>query len=82
MMRIITGKAKGVRLATLPGDAVRPTTEMAKEGVFSAIQFDLAGKSFLDVFAGSGQMGLEAISRGASSCTFVDSSEDSLKVVR
>jgi 16S rRNA (guanine(966)-N(2))-methyltransferase RsmD len=82
MMRIITGKAKGVRLVTLPGDAVRPTTEMAKEGVFSAIQFDLAGKSFLDLFAGSGQMGLEAISRGAQSATFVDASEDALKVVR
>ncbi len=82
MMRIITGKAKGVRLTALPGDAVRPTTEMAKEGVFSAIQFDLAGKRFLDLFAGSGQMGLEAISRGASCCTFVDCSEDSLKVVR
>lgn len=82
MMRIITGKAKGVRLATLPGDAVRPTTEMAKEGIFSAIQFDLAGKSFLDLFAGSGQMGLEAISRGAERCTFVDCSEDSLSVVR
>ena len=82
MMRIITGKAKGVRLATLEGDAVRPTTEMTKEGVFSAIQFDLAEKSFLDLFAGSGQMGLEALSRGASSCTFVDCSEDSLKVLR
>ncbi|MBR3836515.1 MAG: 16S rRNA (guanine(966)-N(2))-methyltransferase RsmD [Clostridia bacterium] len=82
MMRIITGKAKGVRLYTLPGDAVRPTTEMAKEGIFSAIQFDLAGKTFLDLFAGSGQMGLEAISRGATSCTFVDCSEDSLKAVR
>ncbi len=82
MMRIITGKAKGVRLATLAGDAVRPTTEMAKEGIFSAIQFDLAEKSFLDLFAGSGQMGLEAISRGAKSATFVDCSEDSLKVVR
>ncbi|MBR2634216.1 MAG: 16S rRNA (guanine(966)-N(2))-methyltransferase RsmD [Clostridia bacterium] len=82
MMRIITGKAKGVRLASLPGDAVRPTTEMAKEGVFSAIQFDLNGKSFLDLFAGSGQMGLEAISRGAAHCTFVDCSEDSLKIVR
>lgn len=81
-MRIITGKAKGVRLATLPGEAVRPTTEMAKEGIFSAIQFDLAEKSFLDLFAGSGQMGLEAISRGAGSATFVDCSEDSLKVVR
>lgn len=82
MMRIITGKAKGVRLYTLPGDAVRPTTEMAKEGIFSAIQFDLAGKSFLDLFAGSGQMGLEAISRGAASATFVDCSDDSLKIVR
>ncbi len=82
MMRIITGKAKGVRLATLPGDAVRPTTEMAKEGIFSAIQFDLAEKSFLDLFAGSGQMGLEAISRGAASATFVDCSDDSLKIVR
>ncbi len=81
-MRIITGKAKGVRLNTLPGDAVRPTTEMAKEGIFSAIQFDLAEKSFLDLFAGSGQMGLEAISRGAKNATFVDCSDDSLKVVR
>ncbi|MBR2616319.1 MAG: 16S rRNA (guanine(966)-N(2))-methyltransferase RsmD, partial [Clostridia bacterium] len=82
MMRIITGKAKGVRLFTLPGDAVRPTTEMAKEGIFSVIQFDLDGKSFLDLFAGSGQMGLEAISRGAASATFVDCSEDSLRIVR
>lgn len=82
MMRIITGTAKGIRLATLAGDAVRPTTEMAKEGIFSAIQFELAGKSFLDLFAGSGQMGLEAISRGAKSATFVDCSEDSLGVVR
>jgi len=81
-MRIITGKAKGVRLSTLPGDDVRPTTEMAKEGIFSAIQFDLSGKSFLDLFAGSGQMGLEAISRGANSAVFVDASEDSLRVVR
>lgn len=82
MMRIITGKAKGVRLVTLPGEAVRPTTEMAKEGIFSVLQFDLAEKSFLDLFAGSGQMGLEAISRGARDATFVDCSEDSLKVVR
>ena len=81
-MRIITGKAKGVRLATLAGDSVRPTTEMAKEGIFSAIQFDLAEKSFLDLFAGSGQMGLEALSRGAKSAVFVDASEDSIKIVR
>ena len=81
-MRIITGKAKGVKLATLPGDAVRPTTEMAKEGIFSAVQFDLGEKTFLDLFAGSGQMGLEAISRGAKSAVFVDASEDSIKVIR
>ncbi len=82
MMRIITGKAKGVRLATLPGDEVRPTMEFTKEGVFSVIQFDIAGKRFLDIFAGSGQMGLEAISRGAENCTFVDCSEASLKIIR
>lgn len=82
MMRIITGKAKGVKLATLAGDAVRPTTEMAKEGIFSAVQFDLAEKTFLDLFAGSGQMGLEAISRGAKSSVFVDASEDSIKIIR
>ena len=82
MMRIITGKAKGTRLFTLPGDDVRPTTEAAKEGVFSAIQFDLYQTEFLDLFAGSGQMGLEALSRGAKEATFVDASEDSIAVIR
>lgn len=81
-MRIITGRAKGVRLETLPGDRVRPTTEMTKEGVFSVIQFDLADATFLDLFAGSGQMGLEAVSRGAKSAVFVDCSEESLATVR
>ena len=81
-MRIITGCAKGVRLYSPVGDDVRPTTEMAKEGVFSAIQFDLEGRTFLDLFAGSGQMGLEAVSRGAREATFVDCSEDSLKILR
>ncbi|MBP5289393.1 MAG: 16S rRNA (guanine(966)-N(2))-methyltransferase RsmD [Clostridia bacterium] len=81
-MRIITGSARGTRLFSPQGDEVRPTTEMAKEGVFSAIQFDLEGRTFLDLFAGSGQMGLEALSRGAREATFVDCSEDSLKVLR
>lgn len=81
-MRIITGTAKGTRLFTPAGDDVRPTTEMAKEGVFSAIQFDLEGAVFLDLFAGSGQMGLEALSRGAAEATFVDSSEASIALVR
>lgn len=81
-MRIITGSAKGVHLYSPQGDAVRPTTEMTKEGVFSAIQFELYDKEFLDLFCGSGQMGLEALSRGAASATFVDCSEDSLAVTR
>ena len=65
MMRIITGKAKGVRLASLPGDATRPTSERVKEAIFSSLQFDLEGRRALDLFAGSGQLGLEALSRAA-----------------
>lgn len=80
-MRIITGKARGVKLTTLPGEATRPTTEMAKEGIFSAIQFDLDGRCVLDLFAGSGQMGLEALSRGASKATFVDNSRDAYDII-
>lgn len=75
MMRIITGKARGTRLFTLPGDEMRPTTEIAKEGVFSAIQFEVMGTRVLDLFAGTGQLGLEALSRGAVSAVFVDSSK-------
>ena len=65
MMRIITGTAKGKKLVSLEGDATRPTSERIKEAVFSSIQFDVEGRYVLDVFAGSGQMGLEALSRGA-----------------
>ena len=75
-MRIITGSAKGIRLRTLEGDATRPTAERVKEAVFSMIQFDIEGRSVLDLFAGSGQMGLEALSRGAASATMVDKSRD------
>ncbi len=64
-MRVITGTAKGRRLETLEGEDVRPTTERIKEAVFSIIQFEIMGHTFLDLFAGSGQMGIEAISRGA-----------------
>ena len=82
MMRIITGKAKGVRLDSLPGDATRPTSERVKEAIFSSLQFDLEGRRALDLFAGSGQLGLEALSRGAVSCMFVDSSPEALAVVK
>lgn len=81
-MRIISGTAKGRKLKTLAGDGVRPTSDKVKEGIFSSIQFDIEGRRFLDLFAGSGQMGLEALSRGALSSTFVDSSAESVKICR
>lgn len=82
-MRVITGSARGKRLTTVPGnELVRPTPEKIKEAIFSSIQFDIEGRRVLDLFAGCGQLGIEALSRGAKSATFVDSSEVSLGVVR
>ncbi len=81
-MRIITGIARGIALRTLPGEATRPTAEKVKEAVFSAIQFDIEGRKILDLFAGSGQMGLEALSRGASHCTFIDASNEAMAVIK
>ena len=71
-MRVITGKAKGIRLKTLEGLDVRPTTDRVKEGMFSAIQFQIPQARVLDLFAGSGQLGIEALSRGAKQAVFVD----------
>ena len=81
-MRVITGSAKGRRLKTLEGYEVRPTSDMVKEAVFSIIRFDLEGASVLDLFCGSGQLGIEALSGGAKSCRFVDRSKASLEVTR
>lgn len=81
-MRVITGEARGRRLVTLEGDDVRPTTDKVKEGMFNIIQFDIPGALVLDLFAGSGQLGIEALSRGAKHCSFVDASKRSLEVVR
>lgn len=81
-MRVITGTAKGCRLETLAGLDTRPTAERVKEAIFSAISFEIEGRRVLDLFAGSGQMGLEALSRGAASCVFVDSSREAAQVVR
>lgn len=82
-MRVITGEARGKKLAALEGTEVtRPTTDMVKEAMFSIIQFDVVGATVLDLFAGSGQLGIEAISRGAEKCTFVDSSTEAIKIIR
>lgn len=78
-MRIITGSARGRRLTAPEGTDVRPTAEVTKEAVFSAIHFEVEGARMLDLFAGTGQMGLEAISRGAKSVTFVESGRPSLE---
>ena len=82
MLRIITGSAKGKKLITLEGEATRPTSERIKEALFSSIQFDIENRRVLDLFAGSGQLGLEALSRGASSVTFVDSSREAMEIVK
>lgn len=81
-MRIITGKARGMSLKTLEGTATRPTSEKVKEAVFSAIQFEIEGAKVLDLFAGSGQLGIEALSRGAQSCVFVDSDKEAAKIIK
>ena len=81
-MRVITGIARGKKLITLDGLDVRPTTEMVKEAIFSSIHFDLPGASVLDLFAGSGQLGIEALSRGAKHCVFVDKSKNSIEIIK
>ncbi len=82
MMRIITGKARGVRLDTLEGLSTRPTAEKVKEAIFSTIQFEIEGRRVLDLFSGSGQMALEALSRGAKNAVLVDSSKEAAEIIR
>lgn len=81
-MRVITGTARGKHLEELPGLDTRPTTARVKEGLFSAIQFDIEGRRVLDLFAGTGQLGIEALSRGAAFCDFVDSASAAMKIVQ
>ena len=81
-MRVITGSCRGRRLVSPSGDDVRPTTDNVKESVFSIIQFSVEGRSVLDAFAGSGQLGIEALSRGAAAAVFIDNSRRSLDVVK
>lgn len=81
-MRVITGTARGMRLETLEGNDVRPTSEKVKEAIFSAINFEIEGRRVLDLFAGSGQLGIEALSRGALKCVFTDASQNAVDVIK
>jgi 16S rRNA (guanine(966)-N(2))-methyltransferase RsmD len=81
-MRVITGKARGVVLKTPDGALTRPTSDRVKEALFSIIQFELPGASILDLFGGTGQLGIEAISRGAKNAVFVDAREDACRLIK
>ena len=81
MMRIISGIKRGKKLLSLEGENTRPTLERVKQAFFNAIQFEVAGRTVLDLFSGSGQLGLEALSRGAEYCFFNDASVDACKII-
>ena len=81
-MRVITGRARGVALKTPDGMLTRPTADRVKEALFSIIQFELPGASVLDLFGGTGQLGIEAISRGAKNAVFVDAREDACRLIK
>lgn len=81
-MRVISGKARGVQLKTPEGMLTRPTADRVKEAMFSIIQFDIPGARVLDLFGGTGQLGIEALSRGASRAVFVDQREESCRLIR
>lgn len=81
-MRVITGKARGIQLKTPEGMLTRPTSDRVKEALFSIINFDLPGANVLDLFGGTGQLGIEALSRGAESAVFVDAREEACKLIR
>ncbi len=81
-MRVITGKARGVNLKTPEGQQTRPTTDRVKEAIFSIIHFDIPGARVLDLFGGTGQLGIEALSRGAKSAVFVDSGDKACALIK
>ena len=81
-MRVITGTARGRKLREPKNMDIRPTTDKVKESLFSIIQFDIEGRRVLDLFAGTGQLGIEALSRGAKSVTFVDQSNEAVAIVK
>lgn len=81
-MRVITGIARGRKLKELQGTETRPTTDKVKESLFNIIQFDIEGRRVLDLFGGTGQLGIECLSRGAARCTFVDHRREAAALIR
>ena len=81
-MRVITGKARGVNLKTPEGLATRPTADRVKEALFSVINFDIPGSEVLDLFGGTGQLGIETLSRGATKAVFVDESDKACALIK
>ena len=81
-MRVITGKARGVQLRTPDGMDTRPTADRVKEAMFSTIQFDIPGAKILDLFGGTGQLAIEALSRGASDAVIVDAAESACRLIK
>ena len=81
-MRVITGKARGIVLKAPDGMATRPTADRVKEALFSIIQFDIPNARVLDLFGGTGQLGIEALSREAKSAVFVDERDDACKLIK
>ena len=81
-MRVITGSARGRKLKTPESCDIRPTADNVKEAVFNIIQFDVEGRRVLDLFAGTGQLGIEALSRGAAEAVFVDRDREAVKIVK
>ena len=81
-MRVISGKARGTKLYTLDGTATRPTLDRVKESLFNIIQNDIEDSTVLDLFSGSGAIGLEFLSRGAKRAVLCDSSKDAIKIIK
>ena len=81
-LRVIAGKARGMKLKPVPGDSTRPIMDRVKEALFSIIGADIQGANFLDLFAGTGSVGIEALSRGAAFALFVDRQTPALKTLR
>ena len=81
-MRVISGKARGLKLNTPKNDDVRPTTDRVKESLFNMINSYIMDSDILDLFAGTGSLGIECLSRGANQCIFVDNSKESINIVK